>query len=488
MFKYLTFFLVLFFLLTLQLEAQFTCMPTPNYTDLPYWRADLVFIGTVKNVAVENDSSEPETVLVTDLPPKLKNITVEFKVEKTYRGKANEVIEINSTTVFKEGEKYFVYAFRGKDGKIYKLDDGVCGKPATALETAAEDIEYAEDIASGKSGTRVYGWVYEDKRHSFRTQRQSVPLPEINVTITNGKKSFTTRTDAKGNYIFKNIPTGEYKISAAIPQGMRERTMNFDSPRRESKPHTVFVGQGYERNNFISIGSTEKPKAFYYHSDSYNFILTSLSSIEGKVIASNGNISPQVFLWLFPLDETNNIHLNEPIQYLWNDSATGKFIFDGIPKGKYRIAINRYNCHTDRNPQLSRSFFPGVESEANSQVITVGENESLKLKDFQLLPSLKERTISGVVLSADKKILSGATVFIINGGNNSPSECVSTINEVKTDELGRFQLQVYDGYKYKIRAYTQPVEQSSSRLFSKILELPMKENQENIELVVDSSY
>src|SRR5258708_32406562 len=110
------------------------------------------------------------------------------------------------------------------------------------------------------------------------------------------------------------------------------------------------------------------------------------------------------------IDKNGKLVVDDPIQYLWMDRSTGKFVFKNIPAGKYQIAVNRYKCHTDHNPQFGRNFFPGGSGETDAYVITVGENKRLKLKDFRLLPQLKERQFSGVILTADKKPLAKATI------------------------------------------------------------------------------
>src|SRR5258708_19176900 len=115
-----------------------------------------------------------------------------------------------------------------------------------------------------------------------------------------------------------------------------------------------------------------------------------------KVVGFDGKVPPQQFLWLLPLNKDGKLSFDD-LQSLWIDRSAGKFVFQNIPTGKYRIAVNRYNCHTDHNPQFGRNVFPGVSGKAEADVITVGENERLKLKDFRLLPQLKERQFSGVI-------------------------------------------------------------------------------------------
>lgn len=436
---------ILFLLFSQTISAQISCLPNSAYQDSSYWQADLVFVGLVEKISVEDIETEQNSLITTDTYKNLKNYYIRFTVEQSYRGDVDKTIELKSNFSFKEGEKYFVYAVRGKDEKIYKLNDGICGKPPILLTDAQEDVEYAEEIASGKLGTRIYGFVYQDKQDSFKTLRQSIPLAEIEVTIKNPQNTFKTKTDVDGKYVFKNIPFGEYKISAAIPEGMRQR--EIQNIWRLARPYSLFIGK------VISpISSDSSEKTLFRYSDSYNFGFTSLSSIAGKVVDKDGEIPPQQFLWLLPIDENGKSFSDSPAQYLWIDKTNGKFMFNAIPKGKYLIAINRLNCHTDRNPEYRRTFFPGVSDEVDSEIVTVGENQNIQLKDFRLPQPLKERRFSGVVLSVDKTPLKNATVFIINSNSKSPNKCFSEVSEVKTDRFGRFTIKGYESYEYRIRA------------------------------------
>ena len=481
---FLVFFAALLFSTISQVYGQLACAPTWQYQDSPYWRASFVFSGVVDKFVADKKSVSPNGYLTTDTYTPVFNL-VRFTVEKKYRGDVKEEIEIISSFNFKEGERYFVYAVPGNDGKIYQLDNGLCGKPPILLTDAKDDTGYAGDIASGKIGTRIFGSVVEDRWRVWEP-RQNVPLANVEVTIKSKKYSFTTITDDKGKFVFKDIPPDEYRIMASTPEGLHERIFNTSnvSPKR-SKPMTVFVGESIVSELF-PLGSTQKPKKYYRHWDSHYFVFTSLSSIEGKVVGFYGKVPPQQFLWLLPLNKDGKLSFDD-LQSLWIDRSTGKFVFQNIPTGKYRIAVNRYNCHTDHNPQFGRNVFPGVSGKAEADVITVGENERLKLKDFRLLPQLKERQFSGVILTADKKPLANATIFMINKETSYPNECFNINLETKTDESGRFRLNGYEGYEYKIKAYIQPTEQSSSRLFSKMLELPANGDVENIELMIDSS-
>ena len=365
------------------------------------------------------------------------------------------------------------------------MDNGECGTPPILLKDAKDDLQYAEEIADGKLGTQISGFVFEDFQRLV-TQRQNVPLADIEIAIKSEKDFFTTRTDEKGKYIFKNVPPGEYKISAAAPKYLREKPFgDFYFEMRGLKPSTVLIGETTAGG--FRFNPNGKPKHYYRHWDSYDFAFTSLSSIAGKAVDADGKVPPQQYVWLIP-KFNGKIDLDDYIQYVWTNPADGTFVFTDIPTGEYVIAVNRKNCHSNNHPEYSRNFYPDAAALSDAELIAVGENQNIKTKDFRLSPQLKERWFSGVVLAADRSPLANATVFLTNTNQKNPNECFSVNIETKTDELGRFNIKGYENYEYKIRAYIQPDVQSLPRLFSKSLEIPTKDNAENIELIVDSIY
>jgi hypothetical protein len=479
-FLFLAFSAVILFSGISQIYGQRVCGSIVGYQDSPYWRANFVFTGVVEKFSVKD-----EQFTISEQP---RHTFTKFAVEKNYRGDIGKSVEISSEYFFKEGERYFVYASRSAQGKIYLVDsyDGTCGKPPILLEDAKDDIEYAEEIAEGKPGTQISGFVFEDFQR-LGTGRQNIPLAGVEVTIKKGKTSFTTRTDEKGKYIFKNIPPGEYKISSSTPKGLREKTPNeFYFDQRGLKRSVVLVGET-TAGGFMMFNLNEKPKKYYRHWDSYNFVFTSLSSIAGKAVDADGKVPQQQYVWLIPKFK-GKIDLNDNLRQVWTDRATGEFVFEGIPQGEYLIAVNRYNCHSNNHPEYGRNFFPGAADLDNAELITVSENQNLKIKDFRLSPPLKERSFTGVVLTPDKKPLANAVVFLMTTSQSTPNECFSVNLETKTDAFGRFEIKGYEGYEYKIRAYIEPTEQNSSRLISKIIDLQAAGNVQNIELIVDSNY
>ena len=141
---------------------------------------------------------------------------------------------------------------------------------------------------------------------------------------------------------------------------MHEREFAPDWISGRIKKHTVFVGEGFETNNFITDGFPKKPKPYFYHSASVNFQFSAQSSITGKLVDFDGKVPPQQYVWLIPVIN-GKAYLDDYAQNVWTNPADRTFVFKDIPKGQYTIAVNRFNCHSTIIPnteEISFQAFP----------------------------------------------------------------------------------------------------------------------------------
>ncbi|MFT3743898.1 MAG: carboxypeptidase-like regulatory domain-containing protein [Pyrinomonadaceae bacterium] len=491
MIKTFPLFLIFFFLSFAPIcwaRTDIACLPIDSYQELPYWQATNVFIGSVDKVTIE----DPEEKLsgLSSSATNLRKSIVRFAVAKQFRGELGSMVEVGTTSQFNEGESYFVYAIRGNDGKLFKVSDGVCGMRPIPLKDAQDDIEYAEDIATGKIGTRIYGIVTKDSQETVKTPFRNIPMPDISVTIRNENETYTTFTDSSGKFVFKNVPKGTYDISVAVGDGLRERIIRGGWADR--KKHKVFVGDTVLlRDMLIATLPRSKnepqltPKQTFQRADSYNFWFTSLGSIEGRLLIENGKLANKQQVALLPINESGKVDLERPFQWTYNKGENSEFVFDSVPEGKYRIAVNPQNCHRSEEPQNGRSFYPGVPDQSDPGIITVEKNGVVRLRDYRLPRQLKERHIDGVVLAPDRKPVAGATVRLMPASIKDLGYCTGKNVEVITDEKGRFRLKGYESYEYQISAYRMS---NGSRQFSKPQMIPKKGGDEDLMVVVDSQY
>lgn len=404
-----------------------------------YWSADSIAVGLAERVTIDRQIGQ---------------MKVTFVVEKPIRGVTEFTIEVFTSASsascgypFEQGKRYFLYLRKGQDGKYH---EHLCG-PTTLLENAEDDIEYANEIEAGRSGTRIFGTISEDRQVNVNAKRSFDPLGNIEVTIKSKKKSITTRTDAKGFYIFKDVAPDDYEVKAKFAAGLRE--MSYQN---------VYEYSGYRKfDHRVSIRMSPGRCA------GENLYVTRQGSIRGKVVgfpvdAIRNPWTPdkaQPRITLFPLDENNQIFPYRAAEEKWAYRDKFEYFFDPVPPGNYLLAMNPNNCPYPNNG-IPTVFFPGVSARSDARIVTIKEGEHLVLDDFRSLQPLLQRWFSGTVLFDDKTPAPNATITLLDGDQ---SRCSNMNLDVKADEHGKFKLQGFETYNYRIRAYTDRFYQKERR-------------------------
>ncbi|MFT3743895.1 MAG: hypothetical protein QM785_06320 [Pyrinomonadaceae bacterium] len=384
-----------------------------------YGRSEDIFIGLAETVEIDKEKG---------------SMKVTFSVEKSIRGTNEKTVEVFTSAdtatcgyPFKQGERYFVYGRKGTDGK-YR--ESLCG-PTTLLKDAEDDLDFARDIESGKLGTRIYGNVYEDRQLTLKDKRSAEPLSQVEITIKSKQNKFKTFTDEKGNYLFKDVPKDRYQVFARLPSGYRELFVRADL--------TEHFASGCDGNNFR---------------------VTRQGSLRGRVVNFpskeiqnpwSGNNIAQPKVTLIPLDENGKPFKNYYYEEQWAYRDKFEYFFDRVPAGNYILAINPKNCPYPNNG-VPPTFYPGVINQADAKIISIKDGENLVLGDFRSLPLLKERWFSGIVRFDDGRPAMNAAVSLLDGENGECSNGEGS--KAVADEQGNFRLKGYEGYRYRLRAFT----------------------------------
>lgn len=414
-----------------------------------YWGSENIFVGLAEKVEIEN-----------------YQMKVTFSVERSVRGATEKTVEIYTSSSeascgypFKQGERYFVYGRKHKDGKFY---ESLCG-PTTLLKNAEDDLEYAKDIEEGKLGTRIFGGVYEDKQPTLKDKRTSEFLPNIEITIKSKKHGYKTITDENGRYLFKDVPKDNYQVFAKLPKAYRELFVRADLTEH-------FAGSCSGNNFRVTKQGSIRGKVTYFPS---------------KEIQNpwNRDLGQQPKVSLIPLDENNKPISDNYFEEKWAYRDKFEYFFDTVPAGNYLLAINPRNCPYPNNG-VPTIFFPGVANQSEAKIIPVKEGENLILGDFRSLPLLKERWFSGLVLNADKTPATNAVVRLLDGNMNN---CSNLNSEVKTDEFGRFRLKGFETYEYKIEAYSEK-KRGQKQFYASPFLVPKNSKNEDISLILERSF
>lgn len=171
-----------------------------------FYNADAVFIGQAEVVKTGARSQRAR-----------------FRVEESFRGAASKggTIEIVGKGIggscayeFVDGSRYLVYATKQPDGTWGAF---LCGRTMVVDTKAEADVELARWIARNPSGSgRVAGSASIAERRARGANVSIAPLAKTSITIRSDTQSFTTETDSRGSFEFKDVPPDRYTLTVRL--------------------------------------------------------------------------------------------------------------------------------------------------------------------------------------------------------------------------------------------------------------------------------
>jgi Carboxypeptidase regulatory-like domain/Tissue inhibitor of metalloproteinase len=180
-----------------------------------FWQTDAVFSATVRSKSVVTVDTGIES------SPKEQQIAVKLLVEDTFRGSlgGNDVEILTGMGGgdcgynFEKGRKYLVYAseYRGR------LHAGICSR-TRLLSEAAEDLSYFSNLPPENSGFNIRVKVFQ-RLPAVRDNAnyEVTPIERVKITAEGDGLKYEGVTNRAGEFEFKNLPAGKYKVSSDIP-------------------------------------------------------------------------------------------------------------------------------------------------------------------------------------------------------------------------------------------------------------------------------
>ena len=376
-----------------------------------YAAADAVFVGSVVRAAP--DTREKARYVVQ---------TVVARVDEAFKGaQAGDEVTFrqpshNCAPKFNAGKRYLFYASYDAKTKTWEVHG--CGR-GSDLEGAADDLLYMRALPLSAERNRVSGMLqhYEDGPDKGFTLVER--LAGAKVRVKGKEKTYEVTTNADGVYELYDLPPGTYSIEPELPFGLKVRfPMRF--------------GPGDWKGGGVTIELSEKTCA------GADFVISSDNVIGGRVLGPGGVPLPNVCLDLL---STGKGDADGGGRIFDCTDAEGRYKLEGVPPGKYVIALNREGKLSGSEP-FPAAFYPGTFEREKAAIITIGRGDSRPDYDVALPSLLPTVTISGMLLYADGRPVAREAVTFTTDSTDARYERKTS---ALTDETGRFSLTVLKG-------------------------------------------
>jgi Carboxypeptidase regulatory-like domain len=348
-----------------------TCAP-PRSLCAMYWRLAAAFAGTVREIR--------------EVPERPGMLAVHFDVDQRGPGVNSSIVVVESVPqngfncgyTFTVGQRYVVYAQSTPGGQ---LTTDMCSGTKLAAG-AAVDLAFLKEITGPPRGVRVFGHVrrVEYDLVSFnRHDYGGVAGAHVQLIGDGGSREATTGAD--GEYDFRDLPAGTYKVTVTPPKGLA--LAGPPLPREQHHPPPPWSVTLTHPSECAEVWTWPRTDA----------------QISGVLLNSNGRPADDEEIDLIAADIGTRGDKEIPHVSV-RTNADGRFTFAFIPPGTYLVGVNLKNpppaSHVDH-----RSYHPGVTDSSKATVVTISPGNRLQLTPFQLPQWAKERRISGVVVWND---------------------------------------------------------------------------------------
>jgi hypothetical protein len=317
-----------------------------------YWRADAVFIGLVTEIgALPWPESNP-----AHWQP-YKRLTAHLSIEEAFRGvEGTEMTFVmdDCPYPFRQGERYLVYAHRGRDGKLYQRVGFSRTRP---LSEAKEDLEYIRSVSQSSSGGRVFGSVTQHTHNIKEGRYDSEPMSGAKVLVQGVEHSYEALTDGAGKYEIVGVPAGDYRVSAIVPEHFGRNEYKIKVVERGCTPADVSV----------------QPTGL----------------ISGRVVDANGQPLVNAGVSIVSAEGVSEEVLAGNRGILTYTDPQGNYSFDRLPAGRYVVIVNRRRSDLMSGSAVNeypRTFHPGVTELLQAVIINLDEGQRRTSQDVRLLP------------------------------------------------------------------------------------------------------
>jgi hypothetical protein len=272
-------------------------------------------------------------------------------------------------------------------------------------------------------------------------------LRDITVIARANGRSFETRTDDIGSFLFENLPLGKYLVTARLPAPY---------------PPAVQEAEIQSNEESTSVRLYAKPTA----------------QLRGRLLDFAGRpLATSVAVSLVPLAAASTAQSSDSFTRIFQG---GRFDFGEVPPGKYALAVSPFI--PTPNAPYPRTFYPHGDSADAAEIFEV-KLDVIDNLVFQLPPQLEIGPIAGVAIMADGSPVSKAQVLLYDV--EMPSRLAANIRY--TDRAGRFRLFGLTGRSYLLQVRKFDANSGSRGIQSQRIAVTVGETTPAVRLLVNEA-
>lgn len=165
----------------------------------------------------------------------------------------------------------------------------------------------------------------------------------------------------------------------------------------------------------------------------------------------------------------------------------GKFEIIGLTPGQYHLYFESESI------DKRKYYYSGVSDDKQAEVITLGTGETREGLEFKLPATFETQIVRGKLVWPDRKPAAKATVYLKCAVRPQARDIqVKLANpEAQTDEQGRFVIQGFKGFDYRIEAVAHRgdpnIYGAKNQVHSQLIRLTLDDNVVEMSLTLSQS-
>ncbi|MGB9511934.1 MAG: hypothetical protein WBU20_09625, partial [Candidatus Acidiferrum sp.] len=358
-----------------------------------YWDTELLFRGRVTEIKFVPDQP-PQQVMVngkveTIISP--GTLEVHFTVLERLRGNVSAEVVIRTASQgsacgveFKDGAEYLIYGYLITSTQQHKGEwwTNKCTRTHEIISAEQDpDLQWIHGLSSVKLGGTIFGTARQTLPDFDNNGYKYQPLAEVPVHFK-GPEDRSVTTDDDGEFSLSGLPSGQYEVTPAYPNGLGPATSSIVSVRDKGCAEVHFVAQ----NDGV---------------------------VDGDLFYADMTPAAGVYIRLKRIEEGHAPPWTQDL-YVDTTDLAGHFHLEPVQPGAYVLGVNiDFPAH---GPYRHKNFYPGKTEQEQAEVIHIVGAQRIDSLRYVLPPEPERKNIlvKVRVVAPDGAAASNASIFLWN--------------------------------------------------------------------------